>query len=66
MQPVRAKRAKFQVYKDNAGQWRWRLKAPNGRNIADSGEGYDTKDAVIQGIKDVISYAPNAEIEFLD
>ena len=27
-------------YKDKADEWRWRLKADNGRIIADSGEGY--------------------------
>lgn len=32
-----------EIYKDNAGQWRWRRKAPNGETIADSSEGYDKK-----------------------
>lgn len=27
-------------YRDAAGQWRWQLKAANGRIIANSGEGY--------------------------
>jgi uncharacterized protein YegP (UPF0339 family) len=31
---------KFEVYRDAAGEWRWRLKAANGRIVADSGEGY--------------------------
>jgi uncharacterized protein YegP (UPF0339 family) len=34
---------KFHIYKDNKGEWRWRLKAANGRIIADSGEGYSTE-----------------------
>ena len=29
----------YYYYKDNKGEWRWRLKASNGRIIADSGEG---------------------------
>ena len=33
----------FYIYQDNAGQWRWRLRAANGRTIADSGEGYANK-----------------------
>lgn len=33
----------YQVYSDAGGFWRWRLKAPNHRIIADSGEGYVTK-----------------------
>lgn len=28
------------VYRDKAGGWRWRLKASNGRKVADSGEAY--------------------------
>jgi uncharacterized protein len=31
---------KFKVYRDNAGEWRWRLVAGNGRTVGDSGEGY--------------------------
>jgi uncharacterized protein YegP (UPF0339 family) len=28
------------VYQDRAGGWRWRMKAPNGRIVADSAESY--------------------------
>lgn len=31
---------KFHIYQDRRGEWRWRLKARNGRIVADSGEGY--------------------------
>ena len=31
-----------QVYQDKAGGWRWRLRARNGRIVADSGEGYSS------------------------
>lgn len=31
---------RFEVYKDGAFEWRWRLVAANGRVIADSGESY--------------------------
>lgn len=30
----------FEIYRDKADEWRWRLLAANGRTIADSGEGY--------------------------
>lgn len=33
---------KFEIYQDAAREWRWRLVAPNGKIIADSGEGYVT------------------------
>lgn len=32
----------FFRYTDAAGEWRWRFKAPNGKIMADSGEGYET------------------------
>jgi len=30
----------YVFYQDQKGEWRWRLKAANGRIIADSGEGH--------------------------
>jgi len=38
------KRAQFHIYRDRRGLWRWRLKAANGRIIADSGEGYSRRE----------------------
>lgn len=35
-----ARHAHFEIYKDAAGEWRWRLRAVNGRIVADSAEGY--------------------------
>jgi len=34
---------KFEIPRDAAFEYRWRLKAPNGRIVADSGEGYTTR-----------------------
>lgn len=34
---------KFEIYRDAAGSFRWRLKAVNGRIVGDSGEGYDSR-----------------------
>lgn len=33
----------FEVYEDKAKLWRWRLKASNGKIVADSAEAYDNK-----------------------
>ena len=33
----------FELYKDHGGEWRWTLHANNGRKVADSGEGYKSK-----------------------
>ena len=35
--------AHFEIYKDTSGDWRWRLRARNGRIVADSAEGYASK-----------------------
>lgn len=40
----------YQIYKDVQGQYRWRLVAANGRNIANSGEGYYNKADCQNGI----------------
>lgn len=50
-----SRRARFDVYQDTAGQWRWRLLALNGRIVADSAEGYtrmrDAERAVLGALK---------------
>ena len=33
----------YYYFKDIKGEWRWHLKAANGRIIADSGEGYKSE-----------------------
>jgi len=48
MNPMKTKTPKpshntFTVYRDRKREWRWRLTAPNGRILADSGEGYKRK-----------------------
>ena len=40
----------YYYYKDNKGEWRWRLKASNGRIIADSGEGYTSEQECLADI----------------
>ena len=57
--------AKFEVYKDKAGEFRFRLKAENGETIAVS-EGYTTKSACKNGIASVKRTAPVAEIVELE
>ncbi len=55
--------ATFELYKDRAGEFRWRLRHENGQIIADSGEGYTTKANAINGIESVKENAPTASIE---
>jgi uncharacterized protein YegP (UPF0339 family) len=57
--------AKFQIYKDSKGEYRFRLKAPNGEVIAVS-EGYKSLDGCHNGIRSVKENAPKAIIEEID
>jgi len=52
---------KFEIYKDAAEKFRWRLKAPNGEIIASS-EAYESKDSCKNGVNSVKINAPKAEI----
>lgn len=53
----------FVLYKDAKGEWRWRLRAAgNNKTIADSGEGYTTRDNAIHGARLVMQVAPGSGI----
>jgi len=39
------------IYKDKKKEWRWKLKAKNGRVIAVSSEGYKRKSSAINSIQ---------------
>ena len=56
-------KATFEVYEDRAGQWRWRLVHDNGNVIADSGEGYASRQKCEQGLESVKQNAPEAAVE---
>lgn len=47
--------ARFQVYQDRKGEWRWRLRARNGRIVADSGEGYSRRRDADRAAKAVVA-----------
>ena len=53
---------KFEVYKDKAGEFRFRLKATNGQVIAVS-EGYTALASCLNGIESVRKNAPEGEIK---
>jgi uncharacterized protein YegP (UPF0339 family) len=50
----------FTIYKDSASQYRWRLRARNGRIIADSGEGYRSRADCEAAVRLVQAGAPSA------
>ena len=55
--------ATFELYEDEAGEYRWRLVHDNGNIIADSGEGYASAQKAEQGIESVKQNAPDANVE---
>jgi uncharacterized protein len=55
--------AKFELYKDTKGEFRWRLVTSNGQTIATGGEGYKSKESAKDGIESVKKNAPIAKIE---
>ncbi|MDZ7688871.1 MAG: HVO_2922 family protein [Halobacteriales archaeon] len=59
-------KAKFEMFKDKKGEWRWHLRHQNGNILADSGEGYSTKQKAKQGLESVrknLTGAPITERE---
>jgi uncharacterized protein YegP (UPF0339 family) len=54
---------RFELYRDHAGQWRWRLRHRNGNVIADSAEAYEHRSDAEHGIMLVKG---SAEAEVVD
>ncbi|WP_415382038.1 HVO_2922 family protein [Halosimplex sp. TS25] len=52
----------FEVYDDNRGETRWRLHGANGQIVADSGEGYSSRDEADEAVDRVREYAPEADV----
>lgn len=52
---------KFEIYKDAAGKFRFRLRAPNNEIIAVS-EAYEAKASCENGVQSVKTNAPKANI----
>ena len=66
VEPVEAKKhPKFEVYKDKAGEFRFRLKARNGEIIL-VGEGYVSKAGCKNGIDSIKRNAPESPVVVKD
>jgi uncharacterized protein len=53
---------KFEIYKDTAGNYRWRLKSSNGQTVASSGESFDSKSNARSAAENVKANAGSARI----
>lgn len=58
-----ARPPRIQTYQDSKGEWRWRLRASNGRIIAEGGEGYKTKQGITRAVDTVVEAFSRCEIE---
>lgn len=57
--------AKFEIFLDDAGEYRWRLRTGSGQQVAVSGEGYKQKQSCRSAIELIKAYAPTAGIDDL-
>lgn len=55
--------ARFEIYADTAGKYRWRLKDGNGEKVASSGESFDSRSNAKRAAQNVKSTAPNAVVD---
>ena len=53
---------KFEVYKDNAGDFRFRFKASNGENMFAS-QGYKQKKSALSAIESIQKNSPDAAVD---
>jgi hypothetical protein len=52
----------FELYKDKAGHFRWKLMSRNGESVAEGGEGYVERRAAMNAIKKLSSWAATEKI----
>ena len=62
---IEFEQAAFQQYESD-GEWRWRLIDEDGKVMADSGESYEDKAAVMEGMRTLKENAPDAEVLEID
>jgi uncharacterized protein YegP (UPF0339 family) len=59
-------KATFELYEDAAGKYRWRLRHRNSNVIADSAQGYASRQKAMQGLRSVQSNAAGGAVVFFE
>ena len=54
---------KVEIYEDTPGQWRWRIRAVNGRIMAISGESYANKANALRAIDTLVHAIRDGRVE---
>jgi uncharacterized protein YegP (UPF0339 family) len=60
---ARADKLKFEIYQDNAKDFRWRLKGANGETLATPGQGYKAKADCKKGVERIMKDADKLKFE---
>ena len=55
---------KFEIYKDKAEEFRWRLKAGNGETLATPGQGYKKIADAKKGVESVMKCGADEKMKF--
>jgi uncharacterized protein YegP (UPF0339 family) len=56
----RTRKMEIEYYKDKDKKWRWRAKAENGEIVADSAEGYENKQDIVDEVQRLRGDFPGA------
>jgi len=59
-----ARKLKFEIYQDQAKEFRWRLKAGNGEILATAGQGYKAKADCQKGVERIKDEADTDKLKF--
>lgn len=54
--------ARFELYEDVRGEWRWRLVHEDGHVLADAGEGYANRSGAREAIERIREYGAGADV----
>ena len=58
------KEMKFEIYKDKADEYRWRLKAANGEILATPGQGYKALADAKEGVENVMRSGTDPKLKY--
>ncbi|MFB6089843.1 MAG: YegP family protein [Halobellus sp.] len=62
LRSLRSSSARFELYEDQGGEYRWRLRHRKGNTLADSGQGYAERRNAREGVESVKRNAPSATL----
>ena len=57
---------KIEIYEDDAGEWRWRMVARNGKIVADSGEGYRRRLGALRAVLRLLEVVRAREVPIVE